>query len=76
MKGDVVLVMSTDLPRGKWPLGRILEVYPGSDNHIRVAKVQVCGNEYVRSIHKLIPLECNDQDIVDLRRNRGEEECK
>ena len=26
--GEVVLVISPDTPRGKWPLGRVLEVYP------------------------------------------------
>ena len=41
---DVVLVMSPKTPRGHWPLGRVIEVYPGKDGHIRVAKVQV-GNK-------------------------------
>ena len=27
--GDVMLVVSTDTPRGRRPLGRVLEVYPG-----------------------------------------------
>ena len=40
--GDVVLVIQPDAPRGRWPLGRIVEVYPGRDGHTRVAKV-ACG---------------------------------
>ena len=40
--GDVVLVIQPDAPRGRWPLGRIVEVYPGRDGHTRVDKV-VCG---------------------------------
>ena len=58
--GDIVLVMSLDLPRGKWPLGRVIEVYPGKDQHVRVAKVQLENNVLVRPITKLCPL-----DIVD-----------
>ena len=49
--GHVVLVIQPDAPRGRWPLGRIVEVYPGRDGHTRVAKV-VCGVEtVVRPIH-------------------------
>ena len=36
---DVVLVIQPDSPRGRWPLGRVIEVYPGRDGHTRV-KVQ------------------------------------
>ena len=32
--GDVVIVMSTDTPRGKWPLGRIVKLLPGKDNKV------------------------------------------
>ena len=31
--GDVVLVSQADLPRGHWPLGRILKVHAGKDGH-------------------------------------------
>uniref|UniRef100_A0A1I8FGQ5 DUF5641 domain-containing protein n=1 Tax=Macrostomum lignano TaxID=282301 RepID=A0A1I8FGQ5_9PLAT len=30
-----------DSPLGHWPLARVLEVYPGRDGHVRVAKVQL-----------------------------------
>ena len=39
---DVVLVLDPKLPRGQWPLGRIIETYPGRDGYTRVTKVQ-CG---------------------------------
>ena len=55
-KGDVVLVLDKDLPRGRWPLGRIVDTYPGKDSHTRVAKVQLGKTSLVRPIHKLIPL--------------------
>ena len=55
--GDVMLVVSTDTARGKWPLGRVLEVYPGKDGHVRVAKIQVGNGTLMRPVTKLCPLE-------------------
>ena len=55
--GDVVLVMQQGLSRGDWPLGRIIDVYPGKDGHTRVTKVQFGQKTYIMPIHKLIPLD-------------------
>ena len=55
--GDIVLVISSDTSRGQWPLGRILEVYPGKDGHVRSVKVQVGDKQYLRPIVKVCPLE-------------------
>ena len=58
--GDVVLLIQPDdAPRGLWPLGRIVEVYPGRDGHTRVANVACGVKTVVRPIHKLIPLGIN-----------------
>ena len=54
---DVVLVLDPKLPRGQWPLGRIIETYPGRDGYTRVAKVQCGVSSVVRPIHKLVPLQ-------------------
>ena len=56
--GEVVLVVSPDTARGNWPLGRIVEVYPGQDGRVRVAKIQVGQSTVVRPVTKLCPLEC------------------
>ena len=49
--------MSPKTPQGHWPLGRIVEVYPGKDGHVRVAKVQVGKEKFLRPITKLCQLE-------------------
>ena len=54
--GDVVLVVSTDTPRGKWPLGKITETFPGKDGHVRVVNVQVGKTVMKRPIAKICPL--------------------
>ena len=48
--GDMVICFDQYLPRGKWPLGRIEEVYEGPDGHVRVAKVRV-GKKFVYSTY-------------------------
>ena len=55
--GNMVVVVSPDTPRGQWPLGRILEVYPGKDGHIRSVRLQVGEKQYSRPIVKVCPLE-------------------
>jgi hypothetical protein len=55
-KGGVVLVHQPDLVRGRWPLGRIVDTFPGKDGHTRVVKVQCGQKTYLRPVHKLVPL--------------------
>ena len=55
--GNVVLIVSTDTPRGQWPLGRITNTHPGSDGHVRVVDVLVGDKEMRRPITKVCPLE-------------------
>ena len=39
--------------RGKWTLGRIIEVYPGEDGRTRDAKVKTATGEYSRPVTKI-----------------------
>lgn len=59
--GDIVLLISPDPTRGQWPLARVIEVYPGEDGRVRVAKVQVGRNTLTQSISKLCPMEICEQ---------------
>lgn len=38
--GQLVLLREDNVPPCKWPVAKILEVYPGSDNQVRVVKLQ------------------------------------
>ena len=57
MEGDIILVMDYSLPRNEWTLGRIVQVYPGADGLVRVAKVRTRDTELVRPVTKLCLLE-------------------
>ena len=36
--GEVVPINSPDTPRGSWPMGRVVESYPGDDGQVRLLK--------------------------------------
>jgi transposase InsO family protein len=57
-ENDLVLVVDENLPRGQWPLGRVIEAYPDQDDaYVRTAKVKTMESVKIRPIHKLIHLE-------------------
>ena len=55
-KGDIVLILKPKLLRGKWPLSRIADTYPGIDKCSGVVMVQSGEKAVVRATHNLIPL--------------------
>ncbi|GFW35550.1 integrase catalytic domain-containing protein [Trichonephila clavipes] len=56
--GVLVVLIEDNMPTFKWPLGRITEIYSGSDALIRVVKVKTEFGEYKRAISKvsLLPM--------------------
>ena len=54
---DLVLVIDENMPRGKWPLGRIVKTFPGNDERIRVVEVKTKNSTLIRPIRKLVLLE-------------------
>jgi len=55
--GDVVLVGSDNRKRFEWPLGRIIQLFPGKDGKFRVAKVRTAKGMLERPLQRLYPLE-------------------
>uniref|UniRef100_A0ABD2WML5 Integrase catalytic domain-containing protein n=1 Tax=Trichogramma kaykai TaxID=54128 RepID=A0ABD2WML5_9HYME len=56
--GDLVVILDPTLmtSSGRWPLGRVVNVYPGQDGLIRVADVKTARGVYKRPIIKLATL--------------------
>jgi len=50
---DVVLVYDEHAPRGKWPLGRVVETYPDKQGHVRQVLVRTSNGNVKRPISKL-----------------------
>ena len=56
-EGDIVLIHADLLPRARWKLGVITELYRSSDNLVRSVKLRTAKGETTRPICKLYPLE-------------------
>ena len=53
---DIVMSLTATTPRGTWPLGRIVQVYPGKDQLVRVVDTLIDGKVHRRAVHQLVPL--------------------
>lgn len=55
--GDVCLICEDNIPRPKWPLGRVIEIFKGRDGLVRTFRLQTEKGVFVRPIQKLHLLE-------------------
>ena len=60
--GDVVLVGTDDKRRLLWPLAKIIELIPGRDGALRLAKVKTQHGVLLRPLQRLYPLEMSEAD--------------
>lgn len=54
--GDMVVIMDNQNPPLLWRLGRVVELLPGTDGHIRVVRVLTRAGIVTRPVVKLVPL--------------------
>ena len=55
-KGDIVLLVDESVPRGVWPMGRVEEVYVGTDGRVRSVRVRARGTAFERPITKIVKI--------------------
>ena len=53
---DVVMIPDPKGVRGKWIIGRVIEVYMGDDKKVRNVKVKAANNVYARPVTKLVEI--------------------
>ncbi|KAG7295329.1 hypothetical protein JYU34_022341 [Plutella xylostella] len=59
---DVVIIKEDNLPPGKWALGRVVDLHPGSDGHVRVVTLKTKNGLLKRPIVKLAVLPIDKED--------------
>ena len=52
--GDIVLLSDQEVPRGRWRMGRIVEVFPSQDGLVQKARVKTGESTYLRPISKMV----------------------
>ena len=55
--GELVLIADDNVPRRLWPIGRVTNMFPGSDGLVRSVQVRAKGSTYRRPITKICLLE-------------------
>lgn len=54
---DVVLIENDNVKRINWPIGRVMELMPGKDGHVRLVRVKTEHGELLRPVRRLFLLE-------------------
>jgi hypothetical protein len=52
--GDLVLEKDPGIGRGKWSLGQVVRVYPGTDGLVRAVDIKLDNGVFRRPIHQLV----------------------
>ncbi|GFX08080.1 integrase catalytic domain-containing protein [Trichonephila clavipes] len=61
--GEVVVVENSLKNRTLWSLARVIQLIPGKDGHVRVARVKTETGELARHVQRLYNLELQEPDI-------------
>ncbi|GFV20600.1 hypothetical protein TNCV_776451 [Trichonephila clavipes] len=62
--GEVVVVENSLKNRTLWSLARVIQLIPGKDGHVRVARVKTETGELVRPVQRLYNLELQEPEIT------------
>ena len=54
---DFVIVSDNNVVRGKWIIGRIIEVYPGQDGKVRNVRVRTPSGDYSLPVTKIVVIQ-------------------
>lgn len=66
---DIVIIKDDNLPPGKWNLGRVVMLHPGSDGHVRVVTLKTKNGHLKRPVVKLSLLPTNKSDDTKTMKN-------
>ncbi|XP_046865618.1 uncharacterized protein LOC124459883 [Drosophila willistoni] len=62
---DDIVVMKDNTPRGEWPLGRVMKVFPAEYGVVRVVELKSAKNTYRRQVNHLCKIGIKRYDEKD-----------
>lgn len=65
-RNDIVLLINEAMPPTRWPLAKVMDVFPDEDGHVRMVDILFQGKIKRRPIHKLcrLPKEEESQPLL------------
>ena len=63
-KGDLVLIKEDNVPRLKWPIGVVVDMFPGHDGIVRSIRVRTKKGELTRPIQRAYDLEIRKHESM------------
>ena len=60
---DMVLMKDDGVPRGQWPMARVVETHPSKDGLVRSVSLFAKGSTFKRPVHKTVLLVARDEDF-------------
>ena len=74
--GSLVMVQRDDRHRTEWPLGKITQIFPGSNGVIRAVEVEEGGERSTCSLTFIVPLQldCKEAAIIQAEERNTETE--
>ncbi|XP_031636180.1 uncharacterized protein LOC116349066 [Contarinia nasturtii] len=60
--GDMVLIKDENLPPTQWRAGRVIEIHPGADGHVRVVSLKTQDGQMKRPVAKLCAFPHNNDE--------------
>ena len=70
-EGDLILLMSDNLPRECWPLARVTHIAHSDDGRVRSAEVKTKAGVYIRPVTRLCLLEEVSNPLMQLDTGGG-----
>lgn len=62
--GEIVIIQDKNLPLLKWKLGKVIEVYTGTDSRVRIVTLKTMSGICKRAINQLCKLPMTDSLTV------------
>lgn len=70
--GNIVLLREDDVPPTKWPLARVVEVYPSQDDNVRSVRIEMVQGQKLKQYDRPICKLC----LLPISDNEGEEDAR
>lgn len=74
--GEVVLLENDSKKRLFWPMAKVVQIYPGKDDNVRVVRLKTSTGEILRLVRKIYPLEIRSSTTEKSEKEKADTDAK